>query len=69
MPGVSAISYIFINQRLGRVFQTQTYYFFVDLKPHTKLQNLTITPSEKKVSVGEKRREKKRDKTPLIVDT
>ena len=43
--------------------------FFCDLKPHAKFQNPTITPSGRKVSVGEERERKKEKKTPLIVDT
>ena len=42
-------------------------YFFCDLKPYAKFGNPTITPSGRKVTVGE--RTKKEEKTPLIVNT
>ena len=38
--------------------QTPPLIFFCDLKPHAKFQNPTITPSGRKVSVGEEEREK-----------
>jgi hypothetical protein len=41
--------------------------FFFILKPHAKFQNPMITPSGRKVSEAEKKKE--REKTPLIVDT
>ena len=42
-------------------------YIFCELKPHAKFQNTTKTPSWRKVTETEERRE--REKTPLIVDT
>ena len=48
------------------IFTHPKSYFFGELKPHTKFKNPTITPSGRKVSVVE---ERKREKTPLIVDT
>ena len=42
-------------------------YFFCEFKTHGKLRNPTITPSWRKVSVGEGK--KKEKITPLIVDT
>ena len=46
------------------LFEPKSYFIF-DLKPHAKFWNPTITPSWRKVSVGEEKEEKK---TPLIVD-
>jgi hypothetical protein len=42
-------------------------HFFCEFKPHAKFQNPRTTPSGRKITQAEKR--KKREKTPLIVDT
>ena len=55
----------------GGVPQTRVhpkFYFFCDLKPHPKFQNPTITPSGRKVAQAEEE-ERRREKTPLIMDT
>jgi hypothetical protein len=45
-------------------------FSFCDLKPHTKFQNPTITPSERNANVGGKEeQEQEKKKTPSIVDT
>ena len=40
------------------VFNSKSY-FWCDLKPHAKFRNPTITPSWRKVSVGEVKQTKK----------
>ena len=50
-------------------FVSHHFYFFCDLKPHTKFQNHTITSSGRKVTRAERERKRKEEKTPLIVVT
>ena len=61
LPGLRTLS----PPSTPNCFPPQILYF-CDLKPRTKFQNATITPTGRKVSVAEKKREKK---TPLLVDT
>ena len=62
---ISISMLVWITAYLGvpQIFFRPKYFFVCDLKPHAKFQNLTITPSGRKVSQWEG------EKRPLIVNT
>ena len=56
------------NSPPGGQWGSPKFYFCCDSKPHAKFQDPTITPSGRKVSEAERKKERER-KNALIVDT
>jgi hypothetical protein len=53
----------FCERKNKQIFVTPNLIFFCDFKPPAKYRNPTIIPSERKVSVGERKRKEREKKT------